>query len=103
MFKTILAAAALALVSAPATAQTAPTRNVEVGDLDLASAKGRATLDDRIRWAVKAVCGTANSSDPKDATRVYKCRKAAGVEARHSAELAIARTQQLAAERLAAR
>ncbi len=74
--KTILTlAAALLSTATPALAQPA-THSVAVhyGDLDLASADGRATLDSRLRQAVRTACGTASSADLRGLNRAAACR-----------------------------
>lgn len=62
--KGLFSAAAIAVTatgfSAITSAQNRITKSVEVSyaDLDLTSADGKATLDGRIRGAVRQVCGT---------------------------------------------
>jgi UrcA family protein len=101
--KTILApfAAALALAAAPAPAQS--DRTVGYGDLDLASARGQATLDTRVRGAVRQACGKPGSFDPIEWREIRRCRHAKGTEAQRGVEQAIARYELKAADRLAAR
>jgi UrcA family protein len=74
----ILAAAlGTALAAAPASAQAAPaarTQIVHLADLDLASDSGRARLDQRLRAAVEAACGTASDSDLHGRNLVRRCR-----------------------------
>lgn len=58
-------------------AQQPATQTVAVhyGDLDLASADGRSTLEHRIRHAVRAACGTASSVDLEGQNLVSACRE----------------------------
>jgi UrcA family protein len=57
-------------------AQVPATQTVAVhyGDLNLGSAEGRATLDHRIRHAIRAACGIASSADLKGQNLVAACR-----------------------------
>ena len=74
--KTILTLAAALLASAtPALSQPA-THSVAVhyGDLDLASADGRATLDSRLRQAVRTACGDPSPADLRGLNRAAECR-----------------------------
>ncbi|MFN3945565.1 MAG: UrcA family protein [Allosphingosinicella sp.] len=76
--KTLIAAAiAATLFSAPALA-AAPLGTdslaVRHADLDLATARGRAALDHRIRAAADALCGTASPADMQSQAAVRRCR-----------------------------
>ncbi|WOK35837.1 UrcA family protein [Sphingomonas sp. C3-2] len=78
--KTMLALFALgsALCVSPAIAQTLgygpQTRTVHYADLDLSTAKGRATLDRRLEMAVADACGMASSSDLAAQNKVHQCQ-----------------------------
>jgi len=58
-------------------AQAAAATRVAVpyGDLDLASATGRAALDRRIRDAVQMACGTPSPADLKGINAAAACRR----------------------------
>lgn len=104
MFKPIsaLAAAALVLSAMPGWAGTPPTSMVSYGDLDLASARGRAKLALRVQRAAEAVCGVEFSFDLDEAHRVRKCRRDTRLDAQDAVALAIARFRNEASDRLAA-
>jgi UrcA family protein len=73
----LLAAAAAAITFATpvvAAPPAAETRVVSYADLDLAAAAGRARLDQRLRTAVREVCGTASSADLIGRREVATCR-----------------------------
>ncbi len=74
--KTFLTIAAALLASAtPAFAQPAShSVAVHYGDLDLASADGRATLDSRLRQAVRTACGDPSPADLRGLNRAAACR-----------------------------
>ena len=88
--KTIVAAAAFAITAtgfaASASAQNRITKSVEISyaDLDLTSADGQATLDGRIKGAVREVCGSYNIKDLRDMADYRGCVQ----EARYSAKRA---------------
>ncbi len=95
--KTLLALTALAgaawLMPAPAAAASdiiAVERPVQHTDLDLGTAKGRRTLDQRIAIAVRTACGDASSVDPEGARFVRKCRSDALARAAEDREIAVA-------------
>lgn len=74
--KTVMTIAAALLASAtPALAQGS-THSVAVhyGDLNLASADGRATLDSRLRQAVRTACGEPSPADLRGQNRAAECR-----------------------------
>lgn len=74
--KTVLTIAPALLASAtPALSQPA-THSVAVhyGDLDLASAGGRAALDSRLRQAVRTACGAPSPADLRGLNRAADCR-----------------------------
>ncbi len=93
---TTLAAALLAtFTAAPALAQDANVRSVAVSyaDLDLGSEAGRATFDNRLRQAVREVCGVASSADLRGQNRVDECREDLTAHAAQQREIAIAGRQ----------
>ncbi len=74
--KTILTIAAALLASATPALSQGSTHSVAVhyGDLDLASAEGRATLDSRLRQAVRTACGDPSPADLRGQNRAADCR-----------------------------
>ena len=68
---TFLTAAAAPAIAAPPAAET---RIVSYADLNLASATGRARLEQRIGAAVRAVCGRAAPLDLNGLASVEQCR-----------------------------
>lgn len=72
-------AVAGALCLAPAQARdghdVARSQIVSYADLDLGSENGRATLNRRLHIAVRAVCGSASTSDLAASARMRTCRK----------------------------
>lgn len=99
--RTALAAAALALtaaaIPAPVLAGTASgdaVMQVYVGhaDLDLASDKGVATLDRRLRNAARAICG-ANANDIARRVQAQACQTRTLASATQSRSAAIAAAQ----------
>jgi UrcA family protein len=78
MSKILFALAALAAAAAsPASANVprdAGTRIVSYADLDLSAASGRASLEQRIRGAVRDVCGAAVRGDMRSDRVVRACR-----------------------------
>jgi UrcA family protein len=88
-------AIALILATAPASAIAGdrgqpPTRAVFYGDLNLATAAGVRTLDRRLRFAIRQVCGPR---DPITALTQHRCRSAvqASVAPSRAAAIAAAR------------
>ena len=80
MFKTSLTIAVALMLSAPALgadAESAPTRFVAHGDLNLGSAAGVATLDRRIDNAIDVMCGTTASANFAYRSGIRRCRAAA--------------------------
>jgi UrcA family protein len=70
-----IAAALLTFAAVPAVAQPAPTtRIVSYADLDLSAAAGRARLEQRIRAAVRTVCGQPSPTDLLGVYEVRACR-----------------------------
>ena len=83
--KAILSAVALSVaavgVAVPANAETRSVA-VQYGDLDLASAEGKATLKGRLKGAVRKVCGTADIRNQKESADVENCNVQANQTAR---------------------
>jgi UrcA family protein len=76
MVSVALAAAALAATPATAQIQEIPvSKRVFFGDLALESADGRATLDRRIRHAVREVCGPVSDGNLKTFLAAQRCRR----------------------------
>jgi UrcA family protein len=94
---TTLAAAIVAtFTAAPALAQDAPAvRSVAVSyaDLDLGSEAGREAFDNRLRQAVRDVCGTASSADLRGQNRVDSCRDELTARAAQQRDVALAGRQ----------
>lgn len=82
--------AALGLVATPAFAgqQNQKSMNINVADLDLATAEGQRRLDHRIEWAARRVCeiGQVRTGTRLPYSDAAKCVE----EARASAELQLA-------------
>lgn len=85
-----IAAVAVCLSATPALAGQADQKsmNINVADLDLATAEGRQILDNRIEWAARRVCevGQARTGTRLPYPDSAKCLE----EARASAELQLA-------------
>ena len=95
MMKTIAFATLIAstLIPAAASAQAGlvqQTHEVSYNDLDLTSEAGRDRLDERLRLAVKQVCGSADSRDLREMLQVRRCRREALATSTHGRDLAIA-------------
>jgi UrcA family protein len=78
MLKTLIPIA-FAITAATATSALAlpyggPTRAVSYADLDMSSADGRARLDQRIRSAARAVCGSPSPIDVRSYFEMRDCR-----------------------------
>ena len=80
--KTLIAVAAVtaALASttvavAPAAAQTIEVVQVAYGDLNLATASGRASLDGRIAYAARQLCGDYSHLELKFAAQSRDCQQ----------------------------
>ena len=71
----------------------APSRNVQYGDLNLASAAGRQTLNRRVRGAVRNLCGVKPASPLSEAIIHRDCASSAWNSARPQIEAAIAGRQ----------
>lgn len=67
-----------------------PTVRVTTADLDLATAKGRHTLDRRLRVAIDTVCGGAETVVHTGIIVSDPCRRAAAVSVRHQRAAVIA-------------
>lgn len=91
MTRTFIAAAAFATFAIAGAAQAA-TATIQVGNLDLATAEGQATLDAKIQAAARKVC-----SAPVPASRILRIDESCTSKARASVE------QQVAALRTATR
>lgn len=92
MYFALVSLSALSLAQ-PAAAGEAPAHRsqvVQYADLDLATDRGRARLDHRIRVAVREVCGTASDADLEGKTEVRRCRAAAGERVSEYRAIAIA-------------
>jgi UrcA family protein len=78
MSKILFALAALAAATAVPAAASVPraagTRVVSYADLDLSAAPGRIRLEQRIRAAVRDVCGVAMRGDLRNDRAVRTCR-----------------------------
>ncbi len=81
-FAAVLACAALAPL--PAQAARLVTYTVHFGDLDLATASGRAVLDQRLDDAVWAVCGRDNPLGMEEFTNWHRCLSSARASVRRS-------------------
>ena len=86
----LIAAAAMAAVSAPLAAQpgtdisviAAPTAGFSIADLNLTSRHGQQALARRLAGAIEAVCGSyANAVELADQDRITDCRRSARAEA----------------------
>ncbi len=91
--RTAILAVSLALVGTPAlaaTAEEAPTATVRIDDLKLTSAKGRETLEARVRTAARALCATGGRS-LNDRMMEADCKATALAAAKPQVERAIAR------------
>ncbi len=90
MNKAMCAAAALALtaagLSASANAQSSITRTAEVqfGDLDLTTDDGKSTFHDRIKGAVRQVCGSFDSKSLVDMRDHGSCMQEARLSAKQA-------------------
>lgn len=69
-----LATTTLFTLAVPAQATEAPRRTVSYADLNLASAAGRATLEQRVQNAVRAVCPAATNT-LADLRAAANCRR----------------------------
>ena len=81
-----LAAVSLGITASPAVAETA-TVGVAHADLNLSTPEGMATLEGRVRAAVRKVCGTAEIRRIRDSADQKRCTR----QAQESASGEIAR------------
>lgn len=85
----ILAAAALlAAGTAPAHASDAPSAQIEIGDLNLASSAGIARFEGRVRGAMRQLCGVVTGVGITEIRRVQLCRASVFAEAHSQLRLA---------------
>ncbi|QJB70044.1 UrcA family protein [Parasphingorhabdus halotolerans] len=88
--KALMAAAAVAITTtgfaASASAQNRTVRSVAVdySDLDLVSAAGKATLQGRIKGAVRQVCGSYDSKSLRDMADHGNCMEQASNSAQRA-------------------
>lgn len=90
--KALCAAAAIAVTStgfaasanANAQARTERTATVSYADLDLASEDGKATLQGRLKGAVRKVCGSYDSKNLVDVQDHGKCMDQASASAKRA-------------------
>jgi UrcA family protein len=78
---TMFAASMIIMMDAPLVSahalpvEQAPTQTVVYRDLNLGSPEGVATLKHRVAWAVRAVCGEADSLDLHKQALIQQCRR----------------------------
>ena len=94
--RTISALAAMALtagtlaLSTPVKAAEADYQvSVRIGDLDLSSASGAATLDRRVRAAARQICGWVPVADLNMQRQVSDCQESVVAGARQEIEIAL--------------
>lgn len=87
---TVLTAAILANVAAPAIAQDKYVVPVSLRDLDLTTPEGRRVLEKRIAAAVNTVCGEAYRGSVQQGRELAECRERAAADANRQATRAIA-------------
>ncbi len=94
--RTISALAAMALtagtlaLSTPVKAAPADDQvSVRIGDLDLSSAEGAATLDRRVRAAARQICGWMPASGLNMQRQVSECQESVVAGARQEIEIAL--------------
>jgi UrcA family protein len=81
-------------VNSPAPATTVTMQEqVRFGDLDLSTAKGRATLNDRIRFAASNVCDGKNVANTKSQFAYLDCYSIAMRDANRQLDQRLAATQ----------
>jgi len=87
----LLLSAALALTAVPLAAASAQTRIVKVHsyDLDLATAAGQETLQQRIHHAVDQVCGPATGARMDEIMSAQACSNVAQVKAMNQYEAVV--------------
>jgi UrcA family protein len=98
MIRLILPAALLLATAAPVIAQDEPlpTRAVQYGDLNLASADGVAAFHRRVQTAARALCGDANVRDLDILAEVQRCRHAAINSGETKVAMLVANAQRVA-------
>ncbi|WP_265570349.1 UrcA family protein [Sphingomicrobium nitratireducens] len=77
MTKLMMSMAALAslAIAVPGVANAEPVRvSVQVADLDLSSAEGRATAEQRAQHAAADACGDRSSADRMSGPAIKQCR-----------------------------
>jgi UrcA family protein len=85
--------AAIAASAAEANSIDVRSINVRTGDLDLASASGRAVLDERVIHAVDRICGSAHARSTWEQQNYADCSKAARAEAAPRIDAMVAAAQ----------
>jgi UrcA family protein len=95
LFTAAFAAAAIASIAAPASAQPAGrdgrySATIRHGDLNLASADGRATFRGRVKALANQVCGTAPLLPFHEEAAVEQCRAQLFRQAEARVSLAVA-------------
>ena len=69
------------------------SREVSFAGLDLASAQGKALLDQRIHIAVRAICGSTNGRSLTEKMEQDRCARAAVASTLPQVELAVAKAR----------
>lgn len=82
------AGANLSATAVPAAAQDVTSVTVSIADLNLNAAAGRETLQRRLKFATRRVCGVPDSRSPAHHSEVSACR--ADAFARANAQVTIA-------------
>jgi UrcA family protein len=105
--KTSLPFALLSSLLFASTAMAEPRQRavetVRIADLDLGTAKGRASLDSRIRQAVNSACGLASPVDLAGANDIRHCRAEARRLAQRQVDRALASAGQATTTAMVAR
>ncbi len=97
MFTRTISALAAVAFTAGTLALSTPVRaapaedqiSVRIGDLDLSSASGAATLDRRIRAAARQICGWVPASDLNMQRQVSNCQESVVTGAKQEIEFAL--------------
>ncbi|MDO6416563.1 UrcA family protein [Sphingomonas sp. BIUV-7] len=93
----LLSGAALAesttIVSPAAQSKVTMQKQVRFGDLDLSTEKGRAQLDQRVRFAASDVCDGKNVSNTRSPVEYLNCYSVAVRDAKHQLDQRLAATQ----------
>jgi UrcA family protein len=93
---TLTAAFVATFAAVPALAQDVPNSRslaVSYADLDLGSEAGRSTFDNRLRQAVRELCGIASAADLRGQNRVDACREELTARAASQRDIALASRQ----------